>query len=363
MKKIIIIIISTIIFSGIFSVKAADNNKIELTVSPPLVKINMEPGQSWSSSIRVANNNSASVTVYAQAFDFKNKDNGAVEFIQNTGNDNKQTKYSLSQWINIGQDGIVIAPQKSVDIPYTIKLPENTEPGGHYAAILTGTKAPDKIQGSGIGISSMISSLIMLKVKGDIKEQGRILEFITDKSLYKNPDANFAVKFENLGNVHVQPRGDIRVYDYYNKEVGIIEINKGTEFGNVLPGTSRKWNFDWKGEEGLTHMGRYKADLVLSYGDQAKQTDNRSIYFWVVNLKVVGIILGSIILFIGLLVFFIKLYVKRVVIKTQKEAALIMSLDRQNNLETPSVPDKGIVAEANAAEPKKRGRKKATRGV
>jgi hypothetical protein len=69
-----------------------------------------------------------------------------------------------------------------------------------------------------------------------------------------------------------------------------------SDYGNVLPESIRKWDFSWESEGILASLGRYRADLIVSYGSQGKETKNMSLFFWVINLKIVGIGLGIIIL-------------------------------------------------------------------
>jgi hypothetical protein len=301
---------------------AAQEDKLTLTVTPPLFKLNMEPGDNLKSSVKIVNNNSEPIIVYAEAMDFKGKAEGGVEFIQNQG---YASPHKLSAWIKTEDSPIVIAPQQSREIGFEISVPEEAEPGGHYAAIAVGTKPPENVEGQGsmVKVSSLITSLILVKIKGDIKEGGKIETFLPDKKLYKEPKVEFDVGFFNTGNVHLQPKGEIIIYNPYNKELGRIKVNDQEDFGNVLPDSGRKWKLSWKGEIKLLDTGRHRAMLFLSYGDEQPQMASKMVYFWVADLKLIGAIVGSILIFFALLFTVIKLYVRRAVLKTQKELALL----------------------------------------
>ncbi len=314
---------------------AVGEDKFTLTVTPPLFKVNINPGGLWSSSVKIANNNSSPVTIYTQVIDFKAKENGGIEFIKEYGSEQGgEKKIFLSQWVDVSKESIVLEAYKSADIPFTIRVPEDAQPGGHYAAILTGNKPAEKIEsGTGISISSMLATLIMLRVSGDIKEEGNIREFSTDKKFYKNPEVLFNVKFENSGNVHLQPRGEIRIFNIFNKVKGVISVNDKTEFGNVLPESLRKWEFLWKEENSIFPFGRYKADLVLSYGEEAKQTDFRTLNFWIFDIKTLLPILGSIIFFLLLIILLIRLYIKKSVKAAQMQAGIYAGYKNERIIE------------------------------
>ena len=296
-----------------------------LSLTPPLIKNNINPGDIWRSAIKVINNNPNPIEIYLSTVDFKNgKDNGTVEFIKEPDGLNGDAKqYLLSKWIVIEPGPIEIPAFGSVEVPFIIDVPEKAGPGGHYAAILAGTKPPEgKISGTNIKISSLLASLILLKVNGDVKEIGQIREFSTNKSVFYEPKVNFTVRFENLGNVHIQPQGEIKIYNFFNKGKKTITLNHNSEFGNVLPGGIRKWNFSYEGEHGLLDMGRYRAELVLSYGGAAKQTVDRKIFFWIIYPRPLAIALGVILGLILIIIFIIRHYIKKSIIRAQTQLGL-----------------------------------------
>ncbi len=321
MKKIIIflsILVGVFCFSSL--VRAEQTT---LTIVPPLIKINMNPGESWSSSVKMVNNNSRELILFAQTVDFKSGESGGVEFIfpQKTEGEDK---IFLSEWIEIDSGPQIIPAFESKEIPFTIKLPESASPGGHYAAILVGTKPLDEEGGgTSIKISSNVSSLILLNVQGEIDESGWIREFSTEKDFYQKPEIDIRVTFENTGNVHLQPVGDIKIYNMWDKERGTIPINQKSHFGNVLAHSKRVWDFTWKGEESAFEVGRYKAEITLGFGEEAHQTVSSTLYFWVIPLVPILGILGGIILFFLAIALGIKAYIKRAVMLAQREAGII----------------------------------------
>lgn len=149
----------------------------------------------------------------------------------------------------------------------------------------------------GIRISNLVSSLILGNVRGEIIEEARIREFSTEKTVYQEPKAQINLRIENTGNVHIQPQGEIRIFNFWGKERGFIPINHKTEYGNILPQSIRKWNFTWQPEDSFLEAGRYKAVLTLIYGNEAKQTISRTIYFWIIPVMPALIISGAIFIF------------------------------------------------------------------
>ncbi|RLC38045.1 hypothetical protein DRH27_03220 [Candidatus Falkowbacteria bacterium] len=330
MKKLLkIFFIITFCLVSFIPVLAQDS--FTLSITPPLIKNNASPGEKWRSSIKIVNNNSRKIDAYAQVLDFKSgSESGTVEFIKNPNDSSEQAQHLLSGWVEVEPGPYAIEAYESRDIGFTINIPESAEPGGHYAAILIGTKPPeDKIKGSAIKISSLLGSLILLNVNGDAIESGRIREFSTDKKCYNKPDINFSVRFENTGSVHIQPQGEIKIFNFLGKEKKIIPINHYTKLGNILPNSIRKWDFNWTADSSIWEMGRYRAELVFGYGENARQSTDQAIHFWIINIKILLIIFSSVLFVFLLFLFFVKAYIKRAIKLTQGRAGLIV-VDEKN---------------------------------
>lgn len=306
----------------VFSASAAEEMKI--TITPPLIKNNVEKGQTWSSVIKVTNNTLSDLPVYTQVMDFKSREDGAGPQFITEKNDAESNQFLASSWVNIEAGPINIPAQESVEIPFVIKVPADASPGGHYAAILIGNQSSGEVAGTAIKISSQVSSLLFLSVKGEVVERGDIREFSTDKNVYQEAHADLTVRFENTGNVHLQPQGEIGIYNIFGKQVEKFLVNQSSgDYGNVLPASIRKWIFTWDGSKSPFSMGRYRADLILSYGNQSKETKNASLFFWVINYKWLGIIIGSLLLIILLIQFLIKRYIKKALADAKQFSAQI----------------------------------------
>jgi len=349
MKKIYFIVFIFILFFSFSNESRAQSDRgLMLSITPPLIKNNVNPGQIWKSYIKLVNNNKTDIKIYVEVMDFKGgTENGTVEFIKSISKNEEENKHLLSRWIVIDPGPIEIPAQNSKEIPFIIDVPEDANPGGHYAAILAGTRPPDdQIEGTSIKVSSLLGSLMLLNVKGEVTEEGKIREFSVPNIVFQKAEVDFTVRFENTGNTHIQPQGEIRVYDWLGKDRGYMTLNHNSEFGNVLPEGIRKWNFNWKGEDSIFSMGRYRAALILGYGEEnGRQTDTREMYFWVLDYKILGIILGSIILVLILISVVIRFYVRRAIKRTQDQLEMISSEFDRAKKAIPRIPQKKRVVD------------------
>ncbi len=286
---------------------------LTLTITPPLIQVNLDPGQTWTSSIRVVNGNRYEVTVYADPVPFTAEgEGGRPRIVLSTKAADNATANGVAAWLDVPQEPIIIGPEQTHEVPFTIRVPADAPPGGHYAAVLIGNKpGAGAAEGGTVTVSSSIASLLLLTVSGNIDERGRIRDFVTERHLYDKPEARFSLRFENQGNVHIQPQGDIVIYNHFGKERGRVTLGQGGNFGNVLPGSIRQFSFEWIADAGGWDIGRYRAEATFAYGKDSKRFASATTYFWVLPLGRIALLAGGLALFIWFIGWSLRLYVRR----------------------------------------------------
>lgn len=271
---------------------AQSSNATSLTITPPFFEINVNPGDIWSSSIRVVDTNPTDLAVRDSVMGFApSDDEGHGTFVDPTTLTNNAD--SLTNWIVLGNPSITVPRGGAVDVPFSIVVPKDASPGGHYAAILIGTTPQGGgDEGSHVGVSSYISALIFVSVSGDIQEAGNIQEFSVDKPLYQNPDVNFTIRFTNTGDVHLRPAGYVTIYNAFGKERGSVGVNEGNDLGYVLPSSTRQFVVSWQGDASLLDIGPYTAVVTLAYGSNGEKSVSDTITFWVLPIaKIIELLL------------------------------------------------------------------------
>ncbi|MCA9357663.1 LytR C-terminal domain-containing protein [Candidatus Kaiserbacteria bacterium] len=305
---------SLLFFCGItffpFASEAADGS-VTLSVSPTLYEMSADPMQVWTSNVRVINPNGFDLDVYARVVNFEAQDEtGRASFLPVL--DAATTENTLAEWVHLDQDSYTIPAGQTVEIPFQISIPKSAPPGGHFGAIMIGTRPLSNASGqSSVETSQVVTSLIFLRVTGDVVENGSIREFRSSKRLAEKPEMSFELRFENTGNVHVLPQGEIRIFNMWGHERGVIPVNRQTMFGNVLPNSVRKYSFSWSGEWSLADIGRYTAVATLAYGEDGRKFTDAETAFWVLPWKAVGSVLLLICSFFYFLTWAIKLYVRK----------------------------------------------------
>jgi hypothetical protein len=276
-----------------------------LTVSPARVEMTGDPGATLQGEIELFNEQEGERTFYTSFENFEpSGDSGAPHFIG--------VKDGLATWIR-SESKVVLESGKRSVVPYSITIPKNAEPGGHFAAIFFGSQEPDAQGGGQVSVGGKIGVLVLLRVSGDVEEGGGLLEFIAKEKqrFFSTLPITFTYRLNNTGGDRVVPLGEIKIKNTLQFTSAKLLANKNE--GSVLPGSARKFEVLW-GQEiqrvtnveqktdspGFFEMagrqwsdfyfGWYTAKLNLTWG-ATNQMANASYSFFVIPWQLLIIIL------------------------------------------------------------------------
>ncbi len=245
-----------------------------LQLSPTIFDISAKPGQTIVKSVRLGNETKEDLTLTYQTgiFEAAPEGNGVPRLLPAPKDIN-----SIANWISVTTPQITLRPGEKVDAPFTITIPENAEPGGHYAWIAW-NEAPGKTDGTGVAISCGIATQILLRVDGDAKEGLILRSFSTKdgKTNFEKLPVSFVATIYNDGNVHEKPRGEVVIKNMLGSTVGKLPFNDVKDTGNILPKQDRSYNVEWN--NGIA-FGKYTAQLNAQYADG--KTISGEVHFWV----------------------------------------------------------------------------------
>ena len=320
MTKKLSIIIAVLFWVGIFcSVQEAQ----AITLIPPSYEFQTAPGQTVDTTVKLFNETAESMILYPETRNFTAAGESGVPTF-----DFEAPIEGLSSWLQLEGGSFILEPGQRVELAITIKVPQDAEPGGHYAALFFSTNPPKTEDEGQIAIGSKIGTLFLVRVEGEIIEKGSIEEFFLgdhQKTLNRLP-AELYLRFQNTGNVHLRPTGTITITNLFGKESAKVDLNEAK--GATLPETIRKYEAIWeKGQVKETTgniwsnfwkeysnewnnfaFGRYKAEIDLTFGSDSKQTATAKLSFWVLPWRVIVVFALILLVVIFLLIFLIKRY-------------------------------------------------------
>lgn len=274
-----------------------------MTISPPDFNLTASPGDVIRDVLHVYNEDPYPVTLKPGLlnFTFSPEDEliGSPEFYPA---DEVRNGHELADWITIEDDkAFTISSGERVNIPFTITIPKEAQPGGHFGAIHVGTLQEERNEdGPQIGVKSSTSALIFIRVNGDIRDELAVDSFFSDRSLYTHLPADFTIRLSNGGTTHLIPVGNIFITDAFGRQVASLEVN-GREKRRVLPGGIRRFEETWShrrlpasASEFVKEwrnfaFGRYTATLVVNYGvGSAQKFVSSTTTFWVIPWMVLA---------------------------------------------------------------------------
>lgn len=327
LKKYSLVFFVLSLFFSVFFVPSVSAQSGEgVKISPVKIEDLVDPGQVLSKVVSVTNNSNTPREIFLFLRDFKAEGElGQAKLIEPGSEEGS----FLASWLEIATSGIEFLPHETKEIPFIIRVPKETGPGGYYGAVVFGTKPPkfneeSKDRGAGMSIGQQAATLLLLQVKGDVYEEADIREFSTDKEYYNTPfDVKFSTRIENKGNVHVSPVGTLTIKNQFGKAVKEIIFNE--KVSNILPRTFRRFNHSWSGDFAF---GKYTATLGLTYGTptnlggQGMQSLYMERSFWILPWKLIGLVVASILLIIIIVWILLRLYKNKAVKKAMEQAGL-----------------------------------------
>jgi hypothetical protein len=293
------------------------SSNYDVTVSPIFFDLSANPGDTITTKVRIRNNTSSPLPIKLGVEKLTGDLNGNLTLQQS------QSDYTLS-WFKFNSDTVTASPLEWTDVPFTINVPKDAAYGYYWT--ITFTQGNNPTGKSGVALTGAAGVPVLLKVnKAGALSRGKIRSFTTDVSFYEYPPVKFLTNFENTGNVHIRPTGNIFVKDWLGRQVALLDVN-ATQ-GTILPNAARQFESDWddsfittepkiaggqpvldkngKPETSLKinfskildlRIGRYTAtELLVVSTDQRDLTYQAETSFWIFPWKVV---IGTILLII-----------------------------------------------------------------
>ncbi len=275
-----------------------------ISIKPAVIEDRVAPGAVYNYSIKVTNVSDAEKTYFLSAQDIKGLDNGGLPIF---ATDSEKTPYELSSWISLSVTSVTIAPHQEKEVSFSVRVPQDASPGAHFGGIFL-DDTPAKLHSTGSSIAMKVGPIINLRIAGNATEDAQMREFSTAHIVYGSAgDVSFQVKVANLGNVLVRPRGFIEITDMRGSKIDVIKLNDAG--AGVFPAADKIFSVAWKYDRFA--FGRYQAVASLVYGEDGQKTISAATSFWVLPLKPILTVLGSIFVVLLILYVLVRTYISR----------------------------------------------------
>lgn len=260
------------------SILAVAQTATGITISPPFQNIDILPGQnSVTQSFSVTNNDNIPVIFDLSSVDMGSLDEtGGVVFSGLPAD--YADKYGAAKWVVLSKTSITISPHSTQSISFIVTSNDTLRPGGHYGAIIVKTTDGSRPSENQIKFDPQAAMLLFIrKIGGEIYnlnlEQPKL-----ETKLWTLPD-KLQIQLKNNGNVHVVPRGVVKITDSRGRLVGQGIINP--ESSLVLPERTRGYQTSFPRSSWWRLPGRYKVEIAYRYDGLTEFTfATQSFFFW-----------------------------------------------------------------------------------
>lgn len=231
------------------------SHAFSINISPPSLKLSVQPGQSASGTITVLNRGEETVGILVYTEDWLYAPDGSKSF-HAAGT----TPLSCAKWLRIFPKKFQLEGGEKMGVQYTVNMPEDAK-GGYYAVVFfesVPSAEEERDEGMMVRFAGRLGTIIYLETEGKSTRSATVESFSVTVPQSDKP-LEMSLSYKNTGDVYIGAEGTLNIID----DEGNI-FGKET-FGpvNTLPGDTRGTKAEWLGE---LEEGTYYTVVTLDIG-------------------------------------------------------------------------------------------------
>jgi hypothetical protein len=214
-----------------------DDTQVESILLSPVSKhYNVKAGSTTSDTFKVINDGKADYdfVVYARPYSVSDSDElYTPDFVS------KAQNADAYKWVQFAQPSYHIPVGKTVDVAYTLRVPANATPGGHYGVLFAETQANEQTSGNVVKRTKRVGAILYATVDGNVTTSGKFVG--TDVPFFQfSAPLKIRQRVSNSGNTDFAVTSEVKVTDIF----GGLKY-KASSNPSVLPATTRAVNNAW----------------------------------------------------------------------------------------------------------------------
>lgn len=257
-----------------------------ILLTPTQKRYEIAAGQTKRDSFKVVNDGQSAYTFVVYARPYFVTDESYRPVFETPTADQKVTNADAYKWVQFDQPSYQIQPGQTIDVNYTVRIPANASPGGHYGVLFAETQPEQAAGGNSVRRTKRVGSILYTTVDGQVTTSGAIKSTSIPFFQFK-PPLTASQRISSDGNTDITVTTKASVSDVF----GAVKY-KNERAVAVLPSTTRNIETSW---EKASWIGLYKVTLETSFLD-TKSTESRYVLLvpvWV-YLVLVGLIIARI---------------------------------------------------------------------
>jgi P pilus assembly chaperone PapD len=241
----------------LLSLANSSNAQVGISVSPPRLYYELNPGQTGSNSISVSNVSTKHTLNLAITVGDWEYDSLGENVMLDAGN----SSISSASWITVNQNYFSLKPGESKDIQITMSTPrdvKNTQPVHTALLFITQMNPTDDVNNAGANIKVNVRSAVKVYHRISLP---KIQKVEIQNLLYNKEKKTIELYFQNQSNIWLD--GGIFI-DLLNNQTGKqIRLNPIAFY--TLPGNKRQVSISVPND---LAKGKYTATVIIDHEDQ-----------------------------------------------------------------------------------------------
>ncbi len=261
-------LLSTVFYLALFAGGARAEGGGGVVISPPFQEVIVADAQSTTLGITLTNRTKTNQSISATTIDFESLDeSGGVAFLGSEIND-LERKYGLANWLKLDAAQTTLPAGGSKKIMVSLENRPDLSPGGHYGAVIFKIEGPPAAGSpNSVAVKQVLASLIFAKKRGGERYDLKLAS-MHPPSKWTGGNQKVKLRFYNPGNVHLVPRGVLRLEDSRGKLISKSVIN--SDSGILLPEAYRQYLVTLA-DVPILKPGKYRLEAEYRY-DGIEQT-------------------------------------------------------------------------------------------
>lgn len=278
-----------LLLTGVKITLAQTQQRLTLSVSPPLFDIQIEPGQETTLPIRLKNSGDEQLSISITTQDFTYGNTQQENYFPL---DPSQRLANITSWLTFSENQVLLEKDQAKTIIVALKIPTSAPAGGYYGAVALTTQELQTTPGVGTAIRGQINTLILTSVG---EESSRIGKLNNLQASFYNLQKEIPVSFEvhSLGTTHLIPILSVKLYNWLGETVS----ETTPKIHPILPNFGRKYQ-EQISRAGLSPFYTIKAIFTDQEGEKVISkniVDLRNTSLWLVG----GLLASYIIFYAG----------------------------------------------------------------
>ena len=244
------------------------DNKIGISVDKTIFNLATDAGTTNTTiKFNIQNNTDKSNKISISAFDYVLGDENEIRPTEDANKIN-----GLRDWLSADASDFSLSAGEKKEVSILAKVPVDAVVGSHWGGIAIDFMPEDnrEVDASSLLVNGQIGVHVLLNVNGETNGAGRLNTFKAPLFIFDR--VAFSSEYEDIGNIHYIPHGEITIKNVLSGSKSKIVLGKHFAF----PGRKFTYTADWNNS--MSWASAYSAQNIFVDGSGNVHTQTRYMF-------------------------------------------------------------------------------------